>query len=663
MNACTREKALGALVGAAIGTSLGIAYGPGAASATLDAGPLPWKEPPPAHPHRNPAIPLTTLMAGVERAYVRCGGRVTPEDWAEQLKLDDALTGAGAFWLMDVYGAIELMREGMSPRLTGQHTTPSGQVVAVAPIVAVYHAGDPDGAYVDAMELASVVQRRPATDWAALLAAALAAALMPGATAGTVIATTLEVAERRAPDVAEALQVRLAAAAAADDFADYVRTGTGNREWYASDPLGWALALLQRLGDQPVAMMNLALTVTEAHVHALAAGALAGALHGVEAWPEGWAQQVRPVGEGLLPLLEAKLRGEAVVARELETVLQPGPGGEPLLFDKALGCILAGAIGNAMGSPAEGMLYTEVTARYGGPITTILQPDRLENEDDNQMAMHLTNTYRRLAGKQVTARDVGQTWMADMKREGFWLCCRNVYDQIRSGVDPRVAGHWNWVTGSTVMCMEPVGIYHLADPCNAYIDGAMISYMEQRGLDVTAAAILAASVAEAMRATATVDSVLRAALDAAPREKMLTFDARQPDNPHDYIALCLQVADKYDEVLASFPELYEKCLYYNQIDPLELLGLAYAMFKIADGDVRQAAIGGASIGRDADTICGRAAMLSGALRGAGAVPAEWVAMVAPHVLQGMQEAARSWVTLLGTGKLTDMKQRQALLQA
>jgi len=72
------------------------------------------------------------------------------------------------------------------------------------------------------------------------------------------------------------------------------------------------------------------------------------------------------------------------------------------------------------------------------------------------------------------------------------------------------------------------------------------------------------------------------------------------------------------------------------IDPLELWGLALAMFKIADGDVRQAAIGGTNIGRDSDTIAGRAAMLSGTLRGASAVPAEWVKMFSRASLKRIQ---------------------------
>jgi len=264
----------------------------------------------------------------------------------------------------------------------------------------------------------------------------------------------------------------------------------------------------------------------------------------------------------------------------------------------------------------------------------------------------------RQEGRLVTDRDFGATWMTDMRRNGFWLCCRSTYDLIKSGMDPRIAGHWNVVTGSTVMCMEPVGVFHLADPHGAQVDARAISYMEQRGLDVTAAVVLAASVAEAMRAEATVESICQAALDAAPDEPMRTFDDRGGESPRSYIARCLEVAGKYDDVLAARAELYENCLLYHHIDPLELLGLSYAMFLIAKGDVRQAAIGGTNIGRDADTIAGRAAMLSGTLKGAQTVPDEWVALFSPASLGLLQSVSRRLEELHRGRKLPALEQRQ-----
>jgi ADP-ribosylglycohydrolase len=78
---------------------------------------------------------------------------------------------------------------------------------------------------------------------------------------------------------------------------------------------------------------------------------------------------------------------------------------------------------------------------------------------------------------------------------------------------------------------------------------------------------------------------------------------------------------------------------YHAIDPLELWGFALAMFKIARGDGRLAAIGGTNIGRDSDTIAGRAAMLSGALHGAGSVPEDWKRLFKEDTLRRIRRNA------------------------
>ena len=117
---------------------------------------------------------------------------------------------------------------------------------------------------------------------------------------------------------------------------------------------------------------------------------------------------------------------------------------------------------------------------------------------------------------------------------------------------------------------------------------------------------------------------------------------------YDYIQTCLEVAEKYTDVLAARKELYERCLLYHLIDPLELWGLALAMFKIAQGDVRQAAIGGTNIGRDSDTIAGRAAMLSGALNGTAGVPKEWIAMFSTTAMERIDRNAARLAEMIST---------------
>jgi len=96
---------------------------------------------------------------------------------------------------------------------------------------------------------------------------------------------------------------------------------------------------------------------------------------------------------------------------------------------------------------------------------------------------------------------------------------------------------------------------------------------------------------------------------------------------------------------------------------LELWGFSLAMLKVAKGDVRQAAIGGTNIGRDSDTIAGRAAMLAGTLRGAGNVPAEWVALFSPESLQRIDRNAERLADLVASGKLPWLRKRQAVAGA
>ncbi len=328
------------------------------------------------------------------------------------------------------------------------------------------------------------------------------------------------------------------------------------------------------------------------------------------------------------------------------------------LHDKIKGAILAGAIGNAMGSPVESRMYWDIDKQYPGGVQTVLDPRRLESEDDNQMAMLLVETYLERDGLPVMARHFGHTWYERLNRDHFFpLCMGHSYDLIRGGQDTRITGHWNVVTGSTVMCMEPVGMYNLGDPIWAAQDATAISYMYQRGLDVTTAAMLAATVAKALNTNATVDSILQSALDVAPRTPLRTFDTRKFKSVYDYIQTCLEVAEKYSDVLTARKELYQRCLLYHMIDPLELWGLSLAMFLISQGDVRQAAIGGTNIGRDSDTIAGRAAMLSGALNGTAGIPKEWIEMFSATAMERIDRNAARLAQMISVKKLEYLKIR------
>ncbi len=623
----------------------------------------------------------TPLVALGVRAYLDKGGRVTPEDFGRNLASDQGVASP-AFIFDALHTTVELLKEGIQPRIAGLGTAPHGLLVAAMPAVGIYHFGDPEYAYLDGVELASVAQPRLGADWAGLAAAAVAAALDPASSPNDIVDTVLRLAHENNKDIFYELNSAARQAGLFDplnrsaDLSWWIENGgrySAQRRpnFLANNPLFFVLPLLHPFDKDAHRLFSLLLRpdgdwIPANHlINPVIAGAILGARHGREAFQASWLSWAEIIARpwfALEKVIASRSEREAIILENCQALSERTMGDCSRLEDKIYGCLLASSIGNAMGSSTECMSYAEIDAKYPQGVTTVLDPWRLESEDDNQMAMLLVETYLKRNGKPVMARHFGQTWIERLNRDHFFpLCMGAAYDLIRAGWDARITGHWSVVTGSTVMCMEPAGIYNVSDPEFAAVDATAISYMYQRGLDVTAAAILAATVAEVLRPDASVDSVCEAALRAAPRQAWKTFDRRIFSSPYAYLEACLGVAEKYENVLDARRELYEKCLLYHPIDPIELLGLSLAMFLIAKGDVRQAAIGGTNIGRDADTIAGRAAMLSGALSGSAGVPGEWMALFKPASLERIRKNARQFTELIVEKKLETIRLRQNII--
>ena len=630
---------------------------------------------------------LTPLIDVGVRAYVNKQGRAAPEDFARALQHDRAIAASSRGTWMLFYTTQELLNEGCNPRISGMGTVPSGLVADAMPAVGIFHHNDPEYAYLDGVELASVCQPRLGADWAGLAAAAIAAAFDADNDPEAIVRTVLGLAQENN----EALYHELLYCVNATRgwFADEGKRDEHINRWLkgfpctqretsplAPNPIRFVLPLLTApLDRDPRLLMSLLLCPLpdqEPMGAPILGGAILGARHGRGVFPEEWqrwAEQIARPWKTIIPVVEQRRQEEKAIISVHETLLRKKQNGRSLLEDKIYGCLLASSIGNAMGSPVEGRSYEEIDAQYPNGITTILDPRKLETEDDNQQMMLLLETYLAREGRPVVARHLARTWCDRWARASFWpFCDRHSYNLIRAGWDPRITGHWNPM-GTSVMCIEPVGLYHLADPDYAVVDAPAIAYMHIRGIEIAATSILAAAVAEAMRPDATVDRVWDAALKAASHDwplshpdQLRTLDGRRFKNCHDYLAPCLAVAKKYEDVLAARKELYAKCLMFNwwQAAELEIVGLPLAILTVANGDIRQAAIGGTNIGRDADTNAGRAAMLAGALRGAGSVPKEWIRMFKPAVLKRIKHHARAMAHHIAHQKLDRLRRRQVL---
>jgi len=678
-----KQRLSGCLIGAAIGAQLGWARSVRPqqfkVSAPADFFSLPLKiltDYQPEPKRMGPVSPVALIDAGV-KAYGKAKGRCCPEDFAAVFKEHQGISAGTISW--DILHTVqEILKEGMNPRLSGLLVCPAGFLCAAMPAVGAYHFCHPDYAYLDGVEIASVASPRIATDWAGLSAAAIAASFDSEIDGQGIMELVLKIAFEHNRQLFYELNrlYKTTARLSPDDFLAYLYHGRHQPEpsisslWLAYNPFRFVGILLPHYLNQPEKLLRLAILPSDfmgvAAYAGTIAGAICGARYGLEVFPTEWIKSVEEktaAWQDFLEIVQQRISEEKRILIEVKQLAETKINNSCLLEEKIRGCLLAGAIGNAMGSPVEGKFWWEIEEKYPGGVTTILDPSRLEGEDDNQMAMLLVETYLKAAGRPVMARDFGRTWKEKLNRDHFYTWCMgHAYDRICEGWDARIVGHWSVVTGSTVMCLEPVGIYHLADADFASTDALAIAYMYQRGLDALCASMMAATVAEALRPQATLESVCETALKVAPDFPLLTFDRRDFRSCRHYLEICLEIAEKYTDVLAVREELYKHCLFYHMIDPLEVWGLSLAIFKVARGHVREAAVGGTNIGRDSDTIAGRAAMLSGALRGYADIPQEWVKMFPARSLERINKNAARLAQLIAEKKFSLLARRQQIMK-
>lgn len=297
------------------------------------------------------------------------------------------------------------------------------------------------------------------------------------------------------------------------------------------------------------------------------------------------------------------------------------------LFDRVLGCLALGAVGDNLGRPVEGWHYQKIVETFGRiedpwAGTKGGDPNFEIGTDDTALGQILCHCYidRR---RPISVEDYGEFWLKEMDPLKFFFCLRNTYELLKMGYSPRVTGAFNIVTGSGLMAINPVGIFNAGDPERAYIDGINLASLVQRDLDMFIPGIIAAAVAEAMRPGATCRSVIQAAIHIAPARPMVTFDKRDPDNLRDTLLLAVEIGERAGDVFAARQGLYDKCLQYAPIDPQEVLALTFGIFAASRGDTRLAVLGGANIGRDADTISSLNGQICGAMNGLSSAPESW----------------------------------------
>jgi ADP-ribosylglycohydrolase len=305
------------------------------------------------------------------------------------------------------------------------------------------------------------------------------------------------------------------------------------------------------------------------------------------------------------------------------------------LEDRLYGCLIGGAIGDALGAVVENWSYERIRDEYD-KIDTFRSYDNPHARgtpgavtDDSVMQQYLCLSIVENEGR-VTPDEFGDTLLEYLNPDRVWVTEEITIRKLATGMNPWDSGRQNIRTGSATMMIAPIGIINAANPRQAYQDGFNIASVTQDKVDRDAAATVAAGVAEAFSPGATVTDVIKTMLEYSSELVYRGLDlaiglAEESESFNDYVALF------YDELLDwTWPavEWNREKYYQGEIfgaSSREFLPAIVGLLYLWDGDdSNRIIIEGASFGRDADTIASLTGNFASALNGASSLRDQWI---------------------------------------
>ncbi|WP_327282952.1 ADP-ribosylglycohydrolase family protein [Streptomyces sp. NBC_01205] len=334
------------------------------------------------------------------------------------------------------------------------------------------------------------------------------------------------------------------------------------------------------------------------------------------------------------------------------------------LEDRAAGCLVGAAVGDALGGPVEGWSPDRIVERHGGRVHGIVGPWHEDWRtarpiapyhkgdghvtDDTLMTHALVRVYEAVrdhldayavAEHLVPDLMTNPRWIPELEAEALplqriflaekWIVTRLHY----AHADPREAGNGNIVNCGAAMYMAPVGIVNAGHPAGAYAEALDIAGAHQSSYGREAAGVFAAAVAAACVPGATASSVVDTALALAK------------DGTREAIAAVCEVAGRHRDFESALAPLRAAVAPYDSVGPdyrspslgarrpsrlhsVEELPIALGMLVVADGAYEGSVLGAVNYGRDCDSIATMAGAIAGALAGVRAVPPVWAKQVA-----------------------------------
>ena len=307
-------------------------------------------------------------------------------------------------------------------------------------------------------------------------------------------------------------------------------------------------------------------------------------------------------------------------------------------FDRALGALLGSAIGDAMGMPAQSLSPDAIKRLYGDiegfrdaaaahPFAAGLAAGRITDDTEQSLL---------LAHQLLESRDRfdEQAWAGALLAWERQTIVRGVHDllgpstkraleELFRGVPPERTGLLGDTNGAA-MRIAPVGIATPRLP----LEGLVARVREASRITHNTAEAMAAAAAVAAVVSAGVDGLdLAAALGVAPAAARAAEAVTHQIGAVKFSG-CLDRALE----LADTAEGPEACASIaagigTSVAACQSVPMAFAIARVAGGDLLQAARISANLGGDTDTMGAIACAMIGACIGASMIPADAVATV------------------------------------
>nr|MBV6644801.1 ADP-ribosylglycohydrolase family protein [Cyclobacteriaceae bacterium HetDA_MAG_MS6] len=349
----------------------------------------------------------------------------------------------------------------------------------------------------------------------------------------------------------------------------------------------------------------------------------------------------------------------------MSSILKSPAQEQPLLLDKLEAALAAAAIGDGMGAPVES--WTPDRVRDSFPDWDFAQflpstkPKDIQSgkgkghgrfTDDFLEIEAIIRVYN-VHQDHLDAYDYADLFIQEMTstkvyvperkeerfpidRPAFWPE-KYVYHRIAiNHVEPRSAGHGNWLNNGFSSITLPSGAVNAGDPWRAYDEVSTYGVAHTESFALEAGAVNAAAYAEAFSQEGTLNSVLHIAKTVAKDgTKLALHEALEVTSPEDDPSAW---ARKVRKVYLQYAQLPPKLLTQenpevphrdksgsnvgrpSRVASIENLPVAFAALKYGQGDYLKTLRAIIYYGRDCESIALVATSILGALYGTGIIP-------------------------------------------